>query len=180
MIRSIVSAYITFTLTLFFGLIVYTIVIDEILKPLLLSTFFPYAAVSHNPQKHIAADTICTYAKSLSDSATSKLLTRLFRETSQAIDMEGWFSKTEVIIINNGTSCVEYHVENLVVGGVILVMCLACVTAKCYHMSRSNSIRRSCNKLQGRTRSRSSIKISDHLRHLRQSTLITSPEITKK
>ena len=98
-------------------MIVYTIVIDEILKPLLLSTFFPYAAVSHNPQKHIAADTICTYAKSLSDSATSKLLTRLFRETSQAIDMGGWCSKTEVIIINNGTSCVEYHVENLVVGG---------------------------------------------------------------
>ena len=81
---------------------------------------------SHNPQKHIAADTICTYAKSLSDSATSKLLTRLFRETSQAMDMGGWFSKTEVIIINNGTSCVEYHVENLVVGGVILMMCLAC------------------------------------------------------
>ena len=144
MIRKLLTSYIVVALTLFIGLIAYSTVIDHVIKPLLLSTFFPYASIQIQPQKHIAADLICNSAHEISRAATAvtAFLTKLYA----AATMGGWFSRTEVI--NNGTASVEYHVETLkvtllAVGGLILITCLAGVTAKCCHMSRVNSIRKS-------------------------------------
>ena len=149
MIKPLLAAYITVALTLFFGLITYSVLIDHVLKPLVLSTFCPFAALQPQPEKHVAAEAICNGAYEISRAATTvtTVLTNLFHEASQGT-MGGWFSRTEVI--NNGTASVEYHVETLkvtllAVGGVALLTCLACVTAKCCHMSRTNSIRKSAD-----------------------------------
>ena len=146
MIKPLLASYITVALTLFLGLITYSVLIDHVLKPLLLSTFFPYAALQPEPEKHVAAEAICNGAYEISRAATAAtaVLTNLFHLAT----MGGWFSRTEVI--NNGTASVEYHVETLkvtllAVGALVLISCLACVTAKCCHMSRTNSIRKSAD-----------------------------------
>ena len=59
MVKPLLASYITVALTLFLGLITYSVLIDNVLKPLLLSTFFPYAALQPQPEKHVAAEAIC-------------------------------------------------------------------------------------------------------------------------
>ena len=148
MIRTLLQAYVITSIAFLVGLTSYTIVVNEVIEPLIFKTFFPYAATPpRQPSQHRAADAICQYANALSKAATtaSNFVTRAYHVICNPDNMGGWFSRTEVI--NNGTSSVEYHVETLkvtllIVGGAILVLSLTGVCAKLCYMSREKSVRR--------------------------------------
>ena len=169
MLRDVFKAYAIVAVTFFLGHLIYEVVAEIVVKPLLLNTFFPHTAL-HRAPTSVVEETFRTIARILRSGASwfalhlnrflhtlihslqtgghvfVKTLKQLGNSTYVKLDMGGWFSRNEVI--NNGTSSVVFHMETLkttllLVSGGILVISLGCVTARWCWMSRKNSARAS-------------------------------------
>ena len=96
MIRTLLQAYVITSIAFLVGLTSYTIVVNEVIEPLIFKTFFPYAATPpRHPSQHRAADAICQYANALSKAATtaSNFVTRAYHVICNPDNMGGWFSR---------------------------------------------------------------------------------------